>query len=179
MDILKFSEFLMEKSGDLYDYGCVMIYPRVSNWKEITSMIDEDDIYHPEDPTYGIETNPHVTLLYGLHNTVTKEDIENVIDKFRNKTIDIQIDGIGKFDNDEYSVVKFNAVSPILFEINKELTKLPHTTDYPDYKPHMTISYVKKGKADKYLSHKWKKTFSDIDKIVYSMTNGEKIEFKL
>ena len=179
MNIKKFNDFVMEKSGDLYDYGCVMIYPKISNWKEITSIIKEEDVYLPEDPTYGRETNPHVTLLYGLHSNVTKEDIENVINKFKNKTIDIQIDGIGKFDNEEYSVVKFNVVSPILFEINKELTKLPHTSDYPDYKPHMTISYVKKGEADKYLSDKWKKSFSGIDKIVYSMANGEKVEFKL
>ncbi len=36
--IKKFDEFLENvKSGNLYPYGCVMIYPKVENWKEITS----------------------------------------------------------------------------------------------------------------------------------------------
>lgn len=181
MIIKKFDQFFEDvKGGELYDYGCVMIYPKIENWNEITSVINTDDVYNPTDPTYGIETSPHVTLLYGLHSNVTKEDVEEVLNKFKGKDIDISINGIGKFDGDDkFSVVKLNVESPILQEINKELSKLPHTTDYPDYKPHMTVAYVKPGTADKYLSGDYRNKFTNIDKIVYSMTNGEMVQYTL
>mgnify|MGYP003352094323 CR=1 FL=1 len=35
--------------------------------------------------------------------------------------------------------------------LNKQLCKFPYTNDYPDYKPHITIAYVKKGLGKKYL----------------------------
>ncbi len=179
--IKKFDEFLENvKSGNLYKYGCVMIYPKVENWKEITSVINIDDVYKPSDPTYGIEKNPHITLLYGLHSDVTKEDVENVLTKFKGRDIDISINGIGKFDDDDkFSVVKLNVDSPLLHKINKELKKLPHTNDYPDYQPHMTIAFVKPDSADKYLSNDYRKKFTNIDKVVYSMTNGEKVRYSL
>lgn len=178
--IKRFDEFLEnKKNGSLYDYGCVMIYPKVENWKEIISTISNDDVYNPSDPTYGIESSPHITLLYGLHSNVTKEDVENALNKFKGKDIDISINGIGKFDDDKFSVVKLNVDSPLLHEINKELKKLPHTNDYPDYNPHMTIAYVKPGSADKYLSGDYRKKFTNIDKIVYSMTNGKKVQYSL
>lgn len=179
--IKKFDEFLENgKGGNLYDYGCVMIYPKIENWKEITSIINSDDVYNSSDPAYGIENSPHITLLYGLHSNVSKEDVENILSKFKGKDINISINGIGKFDGDDkFSVVKLNVDSPILHEINKELKKLPHTSDYPDYKPHMTIAYVRPGSADKYLSGDYRNKFTNIDKIVYSMTNGEKVQYSL
>lgn len=70
-------------------------------------------------------------------------------------------------------------ILPLLHEINKELKKLPHTNDYPDYQPHMTIAFVKPDSADKYLSNDYRKKFTNIDKVVYSMTNGEKVRYSL
>ena len=43
----------------------------------------------------------------------------------------------------------------------------------------MTIAFVNPGSADKYLSGDYRKKFTNIDKIVYSMTNGEKIQYTL
>lgn len=175
--IKKFEEFTGNKSGQLYDYGCVMIYPEINDWESVTSLIHPDDIYEP-DETHGVESDPHVTLLYGLHPEVTKEHIAEVLNKFKGQKIDINVNGIGKFDNKDFSVVKLNVDSPILHEINNELTKLPHTTDYPKYIPHMTLAYVKPGLADKYLSGDYRKNFNT-NRISYSMTDGNKIEFKL
>jgi 2'-5' RNA ligase superfamily len=176
--IKKYQDFLESKSSKLYDYGCVMIYPTIENWSEITSIIHPDDVYNPS-ATYGIEIDPHITLLYGLHPEVTHEQIGDVLNKFKGNSFGIDINGIGKFDNKDFSVVKFNIDSPILHEINHELTKLPHTTDYPNYVPHMTIAYVKPGSADKYLSGDYRKTFNNVNKVVYSMTDGNKIPFQL
>ena len=52
--IKKYKDFFRmvqeSKSGELYKYGCVMIYLNIDNWDEITSLIDEDDIYNKDEP---------------------------------------------------------------------------------------------------------------------------------
>ena len=180
MIIKNFSQFNEGKSGKLYNYGCVMIHLQINNWEEITSMIDKDDIYNPKGGLpYGIETDPHISLLYGLHSDVTKEDVRHVLKKFRNRNFNIYIDGIGKFDNSKFSVVKFNIRSTVLNNINRELRTLPHTTEYPNYDPHMTIGFVKKGTADKYISSNYQKTIASVSKVIYKMTNGDEMEFEL
>jgi len=51
------------------------------------------------------------------------------------------------------------------------MAEYPHTTDYPDYHPHMTIAYVKKGMGKKYAEDL--KDFSITpDKFVYSKIDG-------
>lgn len=177
--IKKYVDFVDSKSGSDFDYGCIMIYLKIDNWIEITSIISPEDVYEPENPSYGIDSKPHITLLFGLHPEVTPEDVESVLSKFRGKKIDININGISKFDNEDFSVVKLNVDSPILHDINAELSKLPHTSDFPEYNPHVTLSYVQPGKADKYISDNYKVNLQNIDRIVYSMTDGKKIEFKL
>jgi hypothetical protein len=49
-----------------------------------------------------------------------------------------------EFENELYDVLKFDVKrEKSLFDCNKDLMKFPHTTDYPDYHPHLTISYLK------------------------------------
>ena len=176
MKIKRYTQFIKESSG--YQYGCVMIEIPVSNWKEITSSIDEEDIYEEEgDSTYGIQQNPHVTLLYGLQDTVTPEMIKSVFDNFTDN-INIVVDGIDIFENEKFDVVKFN-VKPdgALQYLHNELSKFPNSDQYPDYKPHITIAYVKKGTGKKYIKPDYKYEVKNVDKITYSIPSGEKIKF--
>jgi hypothetical protein len=41
--------------------------------------------------------------------------------------------------------------TPELEALNKELSKLPNQNTFPDYKPHLTLAYLKKGEAAKYV----------------------------
>jgi len=176
MRIKKFNEM---KSGDMYDYGCVMVYLDIPNWEEIVSSINHQDLYLPEDPTHGRESDPHATILYGLHPEVTDEDVRNVIKNQNLSHIILDIDGIDTFQNKDYDVVKMNVKSDVLNHLNKEMSKLLHTTDYPDYKPHVTLGYVKPGQGKKYHRPDFKHSFNKLKKIVYSKTNGEKVEIPL
>ena len=73
-------QFMKEgKSGSLYKYGCVMLELNIQNWDDLTKSIDPNDVYLPEDPSHGIETDPHVTILYGLHRGVTPEQVKSAI----------------------------------------------------------------------------------------------------
>lgn len=179
MKIKNFSDFFESKSGTLYDYGCVMVYVRPDDWKSVTSRIDPEDLYLPNDPTYGIETSPHCTILYGLHPEVSVEDVVSACEGIKKSDIKISIEGIGSFENPEYEVVKMNVESPVLRVLNSRISELPHTTDYPDYRPHITVAYVKSGTAGKYVDPDYRKVFSNIDKIVYSKTNGETVDIPL
>jgi 2'-5' RNA ligase/AraC-like DNA-binding protein len=132
------------------EYGALMLNFDIKKWKEITSIIEEDDVY--DEPTFGVETEPHVTILYGFHEEVTAKEVEDLLKEKHDPADDIEIEllGISHFETPKYDVVKFDVKSDKLTELNKLVKKLPFTSDYPDYQPHMTISYVKKGRGKKY-----------------------------
>lgn len=174
-----YSSFLESKSGKLYKLGCVMVYLNIKNWESITSNISEEDLYKPGESRYGRETDPHITILYGLHKEVEENDIIEAFKDYNSKDTTIEVDKIDIFENEYFDVVKMDVISEFLTNMNKKLSTLPHTSDFPNYKPHITIAYVNKGCGDKYAQSNYKYTFNDIDKIVYSKPNGEKIEIPL
>lgn len=176
MIIKSYIQFIKESSG--YEYGCVMVEVPVSNWDEITSYIDPNDVYTGGDDTHGIQETPHVTILYGLHKEVTPEMVKSVFENYSD-TINIEVDGINIFENKDYDVVKFN-VRPdgALQELHDKLSEFPNSNSFPDYKPHITIAYVNKGTGKKYIKPDYKYTVKNVDKITYSMPSGEKVHFK-
>jgi len=176
MKIKNYIQFIKESSG--YQYGCVMVEVPVSNWNEITSYINPEDVYTGGDDTHGIQEFPHLTLLYGLHKEVTPEMVKSVFEGFT-KDINIEVNGIDIFENKDYDVVKFN-VNPdgALQELHDKLSEFPNSNDFPDYKPHITISYVKSGTGKKYVKPDYKYEVKNVDKITYSMVDGNKIKFE-
>jgi 2'-5' RNA ligase len=180
MKIKKYIQFIKESTT--HEYGCVMVEISVSNWNAITSIIDTDDIYEKDDDsTYGIQKNPHLTLFYGLHDTVTPEMVNSVFDKF-DGDINIEVDGIDIFQNEEFDVVKFNVkADDDLQYLHDELSQFPNSNSFPDYKPHITLAYTKKGTGKKYIKPDYKYQVKNIDKITYSMPNGKifKFDYKL
>ena len=179
MVIKDYNKFLESKSGKLYRYGCVMVYLDIPNWDSIVSHIKSEDLYKPDEKRYGLETNPHVTILYGLHQDVSDEDVINVFSTINIGDISLDIDGIDCFENQDFDVIKMNVKSDTLNFLNKELSKLPHTTDYPDYKPHITIAYLLPGHGKKYIETDYKYNFNQVKKIIYSKSNGQKLEITL
>lgn len=169
------------KHSDKFEYGCVMVFLDVNqeDWDRLESMIDKDDLYLGKngDRGYGFETEPHVTVLYGLHGDIPLEDIEAIIKKLKRPEIKMQ--KVASFNNPEFGVLKFDVESADLHNENSKFTKLPHTTSYPDYHPHATIAYIKSEKIDEYVDK-----FKDIEpievivtKVVYSMVDGTKKEY--
>jgi hypothetical protein len=177
MKVKKYIQFVKESTG--YKLGCVMVEVPVSNWNEITSIINKDDLYEVEGENYGIQDNPHLTLLYGLKPNITKEQVEQVLEKsVDGEKIEIEIENIGLFENDNFDVVKFNIKkTEQLQKLFDSLSELPNENTFPDYKPHMTIAYVKKGLGKKYTKPYSHKVSSN--DICYSMANGEKIYFEI
>ena len=200
MKIKRYIRFIKESSD--YSLGCIMIELDIDNWLDICSYIEPKDIYHDvNDPTYGIQNNPHLTLFYGFHKEVTTEQISNIIDDivydWRNKgledfdyddvsdritiedatdkPIQIEVNGIDVFENEKFDVVKLNVVkTDLLQNLNDALSKLPNSNEFPDYKPHITIAYVKNGTGSKYIKPDYKNNFEYLNCEVYVLYDIQK-----
>lgn len=166
-----------------HDFGCAMLFFDFPEIENLHNQIDKEDIYvDPEDPSFGLEDEPHCTLLFGLHPEVTTEDVISIINN-NNIPNDFVIENASLFEN-QYDVLKFDVRckrkgNPILQKLNGQLSKFPHTNKFPDYHPHLTIAYLKKGTGQKYVD-KFKDIQFDLNPsyAVYSKPDGtqDKIE---
>jgi 2'-5' RNA ligase len=179
--VKNFEQFRMleEKKRDKYDYGCAMLYFDLPEMKEIHGKIANEDLYTEEGSrSYGVEKEPHVTLLYGLHQEVEDDNVLNCCSGQDFK--EIVLENVSCFENEKYDVLKFDVKGKSLHECNEKLTKLPHTTDYPDYHPHSTIAYLKKGKGKKYIEMMKELSHAAVPhSIVYSKPDGSRKKWRI
>lgn len=136
---------------------CVMVMVHHPHWPKILETIKDEDLYTGKDDAwddFGKTTDPHVTVLYGLiAGTLQNEDYKDAIFSYfrRLPPFYIRSTGISIFENDKYDVVKFDIeLTEQLEECNEFLKQFPFENSYPEYHPHCTIAYVKKGLGKKY-----------------------------
>jgi 2'-5' RNA ligase len=179
-----FEDFLTEKTEDSYEAGCAMLYFDFPKISDIHSKINEDDLYtEEEDRSYGLEDEPHCTLLYGLDPNVTLNQVTQKIND--NIFSPLLATNASLFENDKYDVLKFDMRYPtkgeaFLHKCNKSLCELPYKTDYPDYHPHMTIAYLKPGMGKKYVDMLKNEEYElEPQHAVYSEANGTKTKIKI
>lgn len=170
--IKKYIEFINE---GVYPYGCILLETPISNWSELTSMIEPEDLYKPEMERFGITEKPHCTILYGLRNKVSDKNIEYFLKYLEMPTI--EVDGIDCFEQDGFDVVKLNVIpNSSLLKMRKVFERLPNINKFP-YDPHITIAFVKKGCGEKY-KRDFKLTINP-SKIEYSKSDGSKYYYEL
>lgn len=172
------SSLISEKKGDAYEYGCSMIYFNFPQAAELQSMIDPEDLYTEEgDRSFGFEDEPHATLLFGLHSDeIPDEDVMKISTSIPVGSLTLKDASLFKNKNKPYEVLKFDIDNSALYDINRKLAELPHTTEFPDYHPHCTVAYLKKGTGDKYVEMLKDKTFDVLPaEIVYSKPDGSRI----
>jgi len=158
------------------EYGCVMMDAKIDDWEENhLNGIDEKDIHvKPYDDSYGLEDNPHITILYGIHEDEIDPEVINSVIENNLYPIEVQIDEIDIFKNDDYDVVKYNVpVIKDLKKFRKIFKKFPNTQKFPDYNPHITIAYVKSGKGEKYKRKLTEPFIVRFNKGVYSWHDEE------
>jgi hypothetical protein len=145
-------------------------------------LIPDSELYtDPEDPSYGRETQPHVTVKYGLHTTDANE-VRSILASegpIKAKLGEITIFPGGK--DTPYDVVKADVDSPDLHRLNKLIADNTKVTDtFPEYKPHVTLAYVKKGEGQKYVGRKdLAGTTVDINSIAFSGKDGNVTDIPL
>lgn len=171
---MKLLDIFTEATNQKFEYGCVMLYFDFPEIYKIQDEINPEDIYYePGDRSFGLEDEPHTTLLFGLHKEVTTDDVEKVLEGFEYG--DVLIGNISLFENPRYDVLKFDVKGKNLHNTNEKLKEFPHTSSFPTYHPHLTISYLKPGMGKKYVEKFKGMTFKLTPKYaVYSKPDGDR-----
>lgn len=120
---------------------------------DFAKTIPEDELYITEDGEHGRVDRPHITVRYGMDTT----DPAELTPAFKGiGPIHAKMGEVSIFERDEYDVIKVDVESLDLEEANKAIGRvvdLPGET-FKEYKPHITIAYVKKGFGQKYVGDK-------------------------
>ena len=152
---ISINQWINEQKIDEPQYGCVMMEPKkIDGWEENhLDGIKEDNVYiKPYDESYGLEYEPHVTILYGIHEDEIDPSVVVDLIEQKFKPVIVTISDIDVFQNDEYDVVVYKVpVTEQLQEYRDLLMEsFANTQTFKGYHPHMTIAYVKKGTGKKY-----------------------------
>lgn len=127
----------------------------------------------------GKETDPHVTVKYGLHTG----DVEKVREVLADEPpITVTLGTTSVFpDSGHGDVLKVDIDSPDLHRLNAKIADaLEHTDTHPDYKPHATIAYLKPGKGKDYAGNDTLQGQTvTIDRITFSAKDGTLTEIPL
>lgn len=145
----------INEGDSLMEYGCLMVdVSTTPSWKNIIESFEfkEDDIYRPDDEIYGIEENPHITIVYGFSNDINGDEIiEKAKETLDGRGISGSTGEIKVFDSDDCDVLVFGVENKILNELNKYFVKNYNPKIFhKDYQSHITICYLKKGKGSEY-----------------------------
>jgi 2'-5' RNA ligase len=152
----------------------------------VTKDIKEKDLYTEQkgkdDWTHGIEDKPHLTVQYGI----TFDDPKDVIEALKDSSGgEVSIKCIEIFEKDDYDVLVVRCESKALAQIHETLLEELEIVDtYPEYKPHITIAYFKKGRANKYKDIAQKafvdyKIGFDFDEVIFEDRNDKDTIIKL
>jgi len=172
MNIQKFKDFTNE--GIKHEYGCVMLYFDIPNWNGILKKINKDDLYTAEEG-HGLETEAHITLLWGVYGSVDTKDVKSVVEHLEQPYVTFKDISIFSNPLSKYDVVKLVPECELLYSINESLKyMLPHVETFPVYNPHMTIAYVKYGRGVNYIQTLEEPIIIKPTKIVYSEPNKNK-----
>lgn len=91
----------------------------------------------------GLETDHHITIKWGLFPQNYQDILPHIQDI---KPFSVEIKGISVFDNPDTCVLKLDVESEVLRKLHLRFKNtLPNVETHPEYKPHITICYLKAG----------------------------------
>lgn len=181
-EIVEESEEVRHLRKNADDFGFVMLSVNANKIKEYQEKIDKEDLYMDKTESWveGIVKFPHMTVGAMLRPTVKLSDITQVVQEYFDaesmSRYTLGVNGIEVFENDDkpYDVVvlKVNP-SPEMIEMNEKLMALGNETEFNEFKPHITLAYVKKGKGKAYIQKKLRLSVNWTD-IVFSPPKTDK-----
>jgi hypothetical protein len=130
--------------------GCLMAVVNHEDQQHVLKfarrMIPQKSLYEEVgDESYGFDDCPHVTIKFGFNPDLTHQQLNEVLRGM--KKFDVTVRKMNQFTtNEDYDVVKFEIEkSPELMKLRELCDKFPNDDKFPNYNPHMTLGYVKKG----------------------------------
>jgi len=139
---------------------------------------EEGEEIHGKGWKYGVEDDPHITVLWGI---LTKD-----VRKIRKALEDqkggmVKLSQVGMFESEEYDVLKVTVVSPALRKLNLALKEnIENVDSYPTYNPHITLAYLKCGNGEKYIKDKrFQGIKFEFDEIIFEDYNDKATSIQL
>lgn len=120
----------------------------------------------------GRETQPHVTVKYGLH-TDDANDVARVVAGAGPVTL--RLGRTSMFALPDADVVVIDVQSHDLSALNTRLsTQLDVTDTHPAYRPHVTVAYVQSGQGQSYVGDdRFEGLDLTLDQIVFTTAEGQ------
>lgn len=171
MNANQYKDTLATLGISIPDLGCVML--DVEPLTEVHDLIPDEALYVADDPAMwwvnGRVQKSHLTLLYGLlqPGPVWREQIDAVMEGWE-PTGGLYIERWTAFEppsaeHDYACIVGEVHRSKEILEAHARLSFLPHINTYPEYKPHVTVAYVKSEWKDRVLTYlNWRALDDDL-----------------
>ncbi len=136
-DVYKYSSTQINVPAPLADF--------VIKWGR--KYVPEDALYYDPEGGCGRETEPHITVLYGLTEAEPTKELLDLVRQTRPFTV--RLGPVSLFtEHKDYDVVKFGVASDDLHVLSDAIrAACPNENKYPDYQPHCTVAYCKKDTA--------------------------------
>jgi len=127
-----------------------------------------------KDPLFGREDDTHITVIYGIHTDSVREVAAHFTTE---KPFECKLGKIDIFTrHKKFDVLIVRVECDGLHRLNGKMRRsLEVTESFPQYVPHVTIAYLKKGAGDGWIGND---TFNGetfgIDKVIFSSRSDEK-----
>ena len=129
----------------------------------------------------GRETEPHVTVKFGLHT----RDVAKVVAALEGEPpVTVRFGQTDVFQANGYAVIIVRVESEDLRRLNARLAaELDHTDTHPEYVPHATVAYVQADKWTDALALRWADFMegreATFDRVTYSNQEGARSTINL
>lgn len=152
--------------------------PKLPEIMEFIKSIPEDYLYVEDEDDTGREDDPHITVLYGVENGGLNQ-VKKLVGQIETP-LSASLGTVSKFRNEKFDVLKVDVMSEDLHELNQLIKdNVNWKNEYTDYRPHMTIAYLKKGKGDEFVGDRrfHGKSFQ-FERVLYSDKDWKKSVLK-
>ena len=168
--------YKIAKDAEGHDQSCVMMLLSQESSKRVLDWAQENipDEWVDEEQG-GREDKPHCTLLFAP----STNDLEDIREHLPVSPIDIEFGKVKRFEQDGYDVLYMEMIGDELHEAHHKLAEFPNEDSHPEYKPHCTLSYVKKGAGQEIEGSEPLKGKEKLVKIWWSAADGENEELDL
>jgi len=163
-----------------HDYCSTQVNIKNPLAKQITDWtlnnVPKEDI-HTSDDIKGYEDEPHCTVFYGIEDKNLKESIDKQLKWEGVNVLSGTLDIMDKFEQDGNDVLIIK-VDGLGFRVAHNIINSITDTAGKDYQPHVTLAYVKKGVADKFLANDTFKGKQFEGPVLFCDKNENKITLK-
>jgi hypothetical protein len=176
------------RRGVKHDYSCVLLPLDSGPWAQFVADWCSKNLSGGQLADKGVEDKPHITVRYGLKTDDARE-ISTVFAKWCRTQqeahpgkgapgrIRASVGNLMVFQAPDYDVLVHEVQSEELPSLHEALGELDHVDTHAEYKPHITIAYLKSGEGKEWDGKEGPLTdeYFTWDDLAFSNRDGEEI----